>query len=143
MDKALQKLIMRQNKKPKTKGCFMINAYIVSFKEWSDFEDRTSRKDFWQANIMHWAIIFGLAVLPTKTLQHDLFTNTFVACYFLIAFFPLLSLQIRRFHDMGKSGWWIVISYIPFIGLVIWFIWMLRAGDENTNQYGANPNQLQ
>ena len=53
----------------------------------------------------------------------------------LIIVFPSLSVNIRRLHDTGRSGWWYLIL-ITIIGAIPYFIWMLSKGDERENAYG-------
>ena len=51
-----------------------------------------------------------------------------------------ITAAIRRMHDIGKSGWWLLISFIPLIGglvLLYWFIF--DGGQPHANQYGAVP----
>ena len=59
--------------------------------------------------------------------------------YGLFTFLPGLAVLVRRLHDVGKSGWWYFIVFIPIIG-VIWLL-VLLATDSNpgSNEYGANP----
>ena len=63
--------------------------------------------------------------------------------YALAVFIPGLAVAIRRLHDIGKTGWWILIALIPLVGWV-WII-ILLATDSNSgdNEYGANPKQLE
>lgn len=60
--------------------------------------------------------------------------------YGLIIFIPSLSILIRRLHDISRSGWWIFIGVIPFIGQLILFIFTLLKGGVD-NIYGSPPTQ--
>ena len=67
------------------------------------------------------------------------YTGILSILYSLATLLPSLGAVIRRLHDTGKSGWWIFISLIPFIG-GIWFIVLLATkGDEGENEYGPDP----
>jgi uncharacterized membrane protein YhaH (DUF805 family) len=47
--------------------------------------------------------------------------------------------RARRMHDIGPSGWWVLVSFIPFIGWLI-FLWLAaRDGDAGPNAYGPDP----
>ena len=50
---------------------------------------------------------------------------------------PNLAIAARRLHDVGKSGWWQLVSF-TIIGIIPLFIWVIRAGDSETNKYGDN-----
>ena len=59
----------------------------------------------------------------------------------VLAFFPgLLTASIRRMHDIGKSGWMMLLFVIPLVGLVLNIMWfMVDAGQPHANQYGDVP----
>jgi uncharacterized membrane protein YhaH (DUF805 family) len=55
---------------------------------------------------------------------------------------PFLSVSVRRLHDLGKSGWWLLIAIIPivnFIGIFVIIVFTLIEGEEQPNQYGEVP----
>jgi uncharacterized membrane protein YhaH (DUF805 family) len=58
--------------------------------------------------------------------------------YSLAILLPSLGLAVRRLHDTGKSGWWILISLLPFIGLIILIVF-LATDSHADNAYGQNP----
>ena len=61
----------------------------------------------------------------------------------VLAFFiPSLAVTVRRLHDTDKSGWWYLISFIPFVGGIILFIFMCINSTPGSNQYGDNPKGL-
>ena len=118
------------------------NAFVNSF----DFQTRASRTQFW--NFYIFTMIAGLIALQVDlylelrlieinmpTSGDIILGHIYVFLYFLF-FIPSFSLYIRRLHDINKSGWWLLIMLIPFIGLItISFFWLLK-GNEKTNRYG-------
>ena len=128
-----------------------MEIYLKVIKEnYVNFNGRARRKEFWMFqlfviiitticivldNILGTVIAmdagpFGLIVLPFGWL------------YFLCGIFhflPSLSVLVRRLHDVGKSGWWFLINYVPFIG-AFWFLYLVcKDGDHGKNSYGNNP----
>jgi len=64
--------------------------------------------------------------------------------YFLFALaslIPGLACCVRRLHDIGKSGWWVLIGFIPLVGLVL-LVFTLMDSQPGPNQYGPNPKEL-
>ena len=55
---------------------------------------------------------------------------------------PSLSVNVRRLHDTGKSGWMLLILLIPCIGFILWLVWMIEDGQAHVNAYGPVPNNL-
>ena len=123
------------------------NAFIKCF----DFKSRSSRSEFWYFYLF-------TTILGFLGLQIDRFFNleilglqlsninevatlgpTYIFFYFLF-FIPSLSLYIRRLHDIDRSGWWLLIAIIPFIGIItLIFFWCLK-GSQNRNTYGDVTN---
>ena len=54
---------------------------------------------------------------------------------------PSLALSVRRLHDIGRTGWWVLISIIPVIGVVVLLVFMLLDSEPGSNRYGANPKE--
>lgn len=60
----------------------------------------------------------------------------------LATLIPYLAVFVRRLHDIGRSGWWYFIIFIPVVG-IIWLIVLLATdGEPGENQYGPNPKEL-
>ncbi|MDB9768020.1 DUF805 domain-containing protein, partial [Candidatus Pelagibacter sp.] len=60
----------------------------------------------------------------------------------LLLFIPAISVSVRRLHDIDKSGWFVFISVIPFIGWVILAIMLIGKGTEGKNRFGKYPLNL-
>ena len=59
--------------------------------------------------------------------------------YSLAAVLPSLAVLVRRLHDTNRSGWWLLISFVPFIGGIWLFILLILDSSLGSNRYGANP----
>ena len=93
-------------------------------------------------------IIIVLCLLPvifnTSTSEQDLsivaqvFLIFFIA-YFIAAFFPSISLTVRRLHDIDFNGWWVLIQLIPYVGSIVIVVFALIDGTAGNNRFGADP----
>ena len=61
------------------------------------------------------------------------------AIWALVIFVPALAVQVRRFHDQDKSGWFVLLGFIPYLGALIVFVFMVLEGTRGPNQYGPDP----
>lgn len=61
------------------------------------------------------------------------------AAYQLFVLLPTIAVSVRRLHDIGNSGWWLLIIFVPFVGGLIMLIFTIRNSDPGSNQYGPNP----
>lgn len=52
-----------------------------------------------------------------------------------------IAVAVRRLHDTGRSGWWILINLLPILGSIVWLVLMLLAGEPRDNRYGPDPKQ--
>lgn len=117
---------------------YFVNAIT---KHYTDFSGRARRKEFWMFYLF--LIIAGLIATVIDNLLGTTFPGfNYGAVYgltVLALLLPSLAVSIRRLHDVGKSGWLILIYLVPVIG----FIWLLvlfcMDGQPGTNAYGPNP----
>lgn len=68
-------------------------------------------------------------------------TDVVSGLYTLVVFVPSLALSVRRLHDTGKSGWWMLITLIPLVGPLIMLFFMVKDSQPGTNEYGPNPKE--
>ena len=59
--------------------------------------------------------------------------------YGLVVMLPTLAVTVRRLHDTGRIGWFMLIQLIPIVGSIVFFITMLLDGQPGSNAYGTNP----
>ena len=107
-----------------TAGAGMLQYYFVDtfFKHYADFRGAIGRKKFWMSYLFYllaYCAVFGLDLL---LFPHTSFLLTLLFSLGLIV--PVLALMTRRLHDIGKSGGWIFISLVPFVG-GIWLLLLL------------------
>ncbi len=111
-----------------------MNYYIRAFKKYADFEGRDNRPQYWYFYLFNLTIIIILAIVD-NSLENEIL----VSLYSLVIFLPNLAIGVRRLHDIGKSGWWLLISLIPIVGW-IWIIVLLATkGEDKPNKYGSVP----
>ena len=61
-----------------------------------------------------------------------------IGIFVALSFIPIVALRVRRLHDIGKSGWWIFLGFVPYIGEIILFIFSVM-GSDGENEYGPDP----
>lgn len=117
-------------------------AAISFIKRWSDFEGRSSRSEFWWAQLAYFIVyVAALVVFGIISAISDVLGYVAVAILFLAllaSIVPSLAICVRRLHDTDKSGWWYLISFIPFGGIVL-LVFFCTAGTKGTNKFGTDP----
>ena len=109
----------------------IIEANIKMFQNAFNFYDRTGRRDYWLAFLVNFIIC---AVLET-------FIPLIAILYGLVVFIPSTALGIRRLHDIGKSGWWLLIALVPVIGAIVIIVFACYDSGPH-NEYGPNPKEI-
>ncbi len=99
------------------------------------FTGRSSRAAYW------WFYLFGIVVL-VAALIIDVVLGTAYVFYGLAALallLPNLAVLVRRLHDTGHSGWWVLIAILPLIGAIVLLVFTLQ-GSAAPNQWGSGPD---
>ncbi len=116
-----------------------MNWYLKCLKEhYADFSGRARRKEFWMFALFNVIIAFGLSLIGG--LIGNIFGIVVSSLYSLAVLVPALSVTVRRLHDIGKSGLWILIALIPVIG-GLWLLILMVIDSKEDNQYGPNPKK--
>ena len=105
-----------------------MEAFILFFRRYSDFKGRSRRSEYWWANLACCIVSSVISIILP-----DL-----VWIWTLIIFVPSLSVCVRRLHDIGKSGWWYLINFVPLVGQIIFLVFMCKDSTED-NIWGFNP----
>lgn len=118
--------------------------FIKAFKNYVVFKGRTSRKEFWM--FVLFSVIFGVVAVILDSifgLRDDYTGYGFFSIVFSLAvMLPSLSAEVRRLHDIGKSGWWMFITLVPLIGSIWLIILLVKEGNQGENEYGEAPNSI-
>ncbi|WP_153912585.1 DUF805 domain-containing protein [Shewanella sp. TC10] len=115
--------------------------YIKVLKNYINFKDRARRKEYWffvLFNVIA-GIILGIVDNMTGTLNQETGYGLLSGIYSLLVFLPALGVSVRRLHDTDRSGWWILIAFIPIIGALILLYFFVSDSQEETNRFGPNP----
>ena len=131
-------------------------AFRRSLKHYGDFSGRSRRSEYWWTTLACSLLFIPVAVVLGIVVGLVAQDSEEAAIVLLVVFYVVfiagwgipfgLALTVRRLHDIGKSGWWlllmILISMIPFVGIIggifllVWYCTDSQVGD---NRFGPNP----
>lgn len=118
-----------------------MNWYLMVLKKYAVVEGRSRRKEYWYFVFFNFIIMLVLGFLDYflfPPLPEQRF-GILLMLYSLAVFVPAITVQIRRLHDIGKTGWWLLLSLLPIIGTIILLVLYCTDSEPGTNQYGRNP----
>ena len=107
-----------------------MNWYLKVFKQYADFKGRARRKEYWMFSLINMIIIFIVAFISGALNLPSLMG--LIGIYYLVMLVPAIAVTVRRMHDVGKSGWYMLI---PFYNLYLSII----DSQPGNNEYGPNP----
>jgi len=110
-----------------------IENFKTVFKKYSVFSGRSNKAEYWNFFWSNLAISVALSLF-SKIIGND--SNLLGMLYSLVIFLPSTALSIRRLHDIGKTGWMLLVSLIPVAGFIWLLILMATDGDTEENEYG-------
>ena len=105
-------------------------AVKACLNKYTDFNGRAGRPEFW------WFFLFQIGVYVVASLIHGLVYWLAVAALLL----PGLAVGARRQHDIGKSGWWLLLALVPVIGLILLYF-AAQPSDPGSNEYGPPASE--
>lgn len=122
---------------------------IMPLLRYADFSGRSRRLEYWMFTLFMCILLFAFVFLAmamggmTTGGDEDMplagVWMGLLVVAFLAIFIPSLAVQVRRLHDQGRSGWFILLGFIPYIGGLIMLVFMLIPGDAGANEYGPDP----
>ncbi len=115
-------------------------AVTSVLSKYMTFSGRASRSEYWWFALFHLICqavlrIADFALFDMVTMRDGPLAFIFT---FLI-FLPAISVQVRRLHDVNRSGWWVLIGLIPVVGFLLLLYWSVQRGTEADNEYGPDP----
>ena len=112
----------------------MIDTWkLVVLERYAKFDGRADRAEYWWfflANMIVYLLSFALAQA----------SNIFFVLYFIWAvamIVPSIAVAVRRLHDSNKTGWLLLLVFIPIAGPIITFVFMVLPSDPAPNEFGA------
>ena len=118
--------------------------YLKVLRQYADSSGRARRKEFWMFQLFN-TLFSVIAMILDNVLGitfDELGYGPIYALYALAMFIPGLVVTVRRLHDVGKSGWFMLIAFIPLIGIIWLLIVMATEGNSGENKYGLNPKEV-
>jgi uncharacterized membrane protein YhaH (DUF805 family) len=117
-------------------GINIFDAVGICFKKYFVLKGRASRSEYW------YFYLFSLILYIIPFIIGGEDADVFIGLFILILTIPSVTVSIRRLHDIDKSGWYVFIYLIPFVGGIIMLVMCASVGTEGKNQFGEYPLQL-
>lgn len=122
-------------------------AAIRSFwSRFADFKGRSRRSEYWYVQLF--LVVTNLAVAGIDLALMDGDLDRFIAnggggivglIWIFATIVPALAVLIRRLHDTGRTGWWALVGFVPFVGAIVLLAFTVSDSSNEENKYGISP----
>ena len=115
-------------------------AIASGFPNYVKFSGRASRSEYW-----FWFLFVLLGDLAAQILDAGISfiqasaASLLVVVFYLVTLLPSLAVSIRRLHDIDRTGWWLLLFFIPLVGGIVLIVWFCFKGTSGYNRFGPDP----
>lgn len=109
---------------------FATAVKTVVMQKYANFSGRAIRSEYW------WFILaYIIAYLVLAIVDYVLGAQLLTAILSLALLIPSIAVGVRRLHDLDKSGWWLLLGFVPIVGLILIY-WFAQPGTPGANRFG-------
>ena len=122
-----------------------MNYYFKVLRQYVDFKGRARRAEYWNFYLISTLISLALLFIDIYVFGTDPMagqSGIVGNLYSLAVLLPSLGVSVRRLHDVGKSGWFLLIILIPLIGFIWLLILLFRDSQQGENKWGPSPKEV-
>jgi uncharacterized membrane protein YhaH (DUF805 family) len=112
----------------------IMNWYLEVLKKYAVFSGRAGRSEYWMFLLFNIMITFVIGLIEGFVGSPGIVS----LLYGLAVLVPAIGVSVRRLHDTNRSGWWLLISFVPFIGTIVLLVFMTLESQYGDNRFGPN-----
>jgi uncharacterized membrane protein YhaH (DUF805 family) len=118
-----------------------MNWYLEVLKKYAVFTGRARRKEYWFFVLFNVIIAIALTVVDISAgLYDDVYdVGLLSSLYSLAVLLPSIAVSVRRLHDIDRTGWWMLIAFVPLVGAIVLLVFAVLDSTPGDNRYGPNP----
>lgn len=112
-------------------------AVRTCFSKYVDFTGRASRPEYWWFVLSYLVVYLAAAMLDAAIGTGGVLAGLVGLAYLL----PMLAAGVRRLHDTGRSGWWLLLPLVPIVGSIVLIVFLASPGEPGPNRFGPPPGE--
>lgn len=118
--------------------------YFEVLRKYAVFSGRSRRKEYWLFTLFNMLAMLVLSFIDGMIGLYNVEAGVGLlsGIYALGIFIPSLAVTVRRLHDTSRSGWWILIAFIPLIGALVLIIFAVLDSTPGSNKFGPDPKGM-
>lgn len=121
-----------------------MNWYLHVLKNYAVFRGRAHRQEYWYFFLFNIIISIALAFIDSALGNPGAGEGAGIlgTIYSLAILVPSIAVGVRRLHDTGRTGWWMLLGLIPIIGAIVLIYFFVLDSTPGSNEYGPNPKEV-
>jgi uncharacterized membrane protein YhaH (DUF805 family) len=117
-----------------------MNEFKLALRRYADFSGRSTRREYWMYVLFFILIDVALSLVDRMLGLYASGGYGLLSGLFAVALLiPSLAVGARRLHDTGRTGWWLLIGFIPLIGAIVLIVFFVQDSQPGANAHGPNP----
>ena len=111
-------------------------AVQSGFSNYVNFRSRACRSEFW-----YWQLFLLIGGVIAEIFDYGIGSSVspLTSIFWLGTIIPDLAVYVRRIHDTDRSGWWLLLFFVPLVGAIVLLVWLCTRGAHGYNRFGADP----
>jgi uncharacterized membrane protein YhaH (DUF805 family) len=114
-----------------------VNYYLDAMRKYVTFSGRATRSQFW-IFLLVFMVLFLVAMAIDFAIGIKMYNiGVLTIVVSLVHILPIISIYVRRLHDINKSGWWYWITLVPAVGPILLLVYTCTGSKNEGNIYGT------
>lgn len=118
--------------------------FLKALQGYAVFEGRSQRSEYWFFVLFYLLISIAAGIVDGLFGTFDM--NSGLGAVGLLVtlglLLPSITVGVRRLHDIGRSGWWLLLGLVPVIGWIVLLVFAVMDSTPGVNEYGPNPKEI-
>jgi len=110
------------------------DAISAGFSNYVNFSGRACRSEYW-----YWVLFVIVGSIVAVIIDRIIGIRLIDTIFGLATIVPSIAVSVRRLHDIDRTGWWLLIDFVPLIGWIVLIVWFCTAGTAGSNRFGPDP----
>lgn len=117
--------------------------YLSVLKKYAVFSGRAQRAEYWFFVLFNIIVSIVLAFVDSAagTMNAAAGVGVLGAIYSLAVLIPSIAVSVRRLHDTSRSGWWLLLIFVPLLGFLVLLVFFVMDSTPGSNEHGPNPKE--
>ncbi len=118
---------------------------MMPIQRYAQFSGRSRRMEYWMFAVGLIGVSIVISIVETMLGLAGMVGGAIgpiSALFTLATLIPSIACAVRRLHDQDKSGWWLLLAFVPVLGALVLLVFMFLPGTSGDNQYGADPKAV-